>query len=230
MVMDCASAELSQVRGERDAGDAHLVHERGRATCASCSAPTSTRCGRRSAPTGASARRSCSRASATAAAASRRTSRRIIKFSADKSYDFKILEGGRGGQRAQKQRAASTKIEAHFGSLKGKTIARLGPGVQAAGPTTCARRRRSRSSRRCSTQGAKVQAYDPEAMRRRARASSATKITYADEELRRAEGRRRAGASSPSGTSSASRTSRGCSKLMRRRSSSTAATSTSPSR
>ena len=27
MVMDCASAELAEVRGQRDAGLAHLVHE-----------------------------------------------------------------------------------------------------------------------------------------------------------------------------------------------------------
>ena len=63
-----------QVRRERDAGDAHLVHERGRATSASWSAPTSTRCARAIGVGQAHRRRrSCSRASATAAAASRRT-------------------------------------------------------------------------------------------------------------------------------------------------------------
>ncbi len=69
-------------------------------------------------------------------------------------------------------------MEAHFGDSKGKTIARVGPGLQAARPTTCAKRRPSRSSRRCSSKGAKVQAYDPEAMTIGQGASSATAITY----------------------------------------------------
>ena len=62
MVMDCAERRAVQVRGQRDAGDAHLVHERGRAASASCTAPTSTRCAGRWRPTSASAPRSCSRA------------------------------------------------------------------------------------------------------------------------------------------------------------------------
>ena len=48
-----------EVRGERDARDAHLVHERHRRRSASASARTSTSCGRASAATTASGRRSC---------------------------------------------------------------------------------------------------------------------------------------------------------------------------
>ena len=73
LVMDPASAELTQVRGQRHAGHAHLVHERDREPTATGWAPTSRRCGWGWAPTPASARRSCSRAWATAAPASRRT-------------------------------------------------------------------------------------------------------------------------------------------------------------
>ena len=76
MVMDCASAELCEVRRQRHAGHQDLVHERDRQRLRGATAPTSTRCARRWAPTAASGRRSCSPASATAAAASRRTSRR----------------------------------------------------------------------------------------------------------------------------------------------------------
>ena len=47
-----------EVRRQRDAGDAHLVHERDRRICASASAPTSTSCARASAAMRASGRRS----------------------------------------------------------------------------------------------------------------------------------------------------------------------------
>ena len=49
-----------QVRGERDARDAHLVHERPRASSPRSSAPTSSSCARAWAPTRASAPSSCS--------------------------------------------------------------------------------------------------------------------------------------------------------------------------
>ena len=76
MMMDTASAELSQVRGELDSRDAHLVHERDRQRLRAgrrrrrSGAPGDRR------PTAASAARSSFQASATAAAAFRRTSRR----------------------------------------------------------------------------------------------------------------------------------------------------------
>ena len=45
MVMDCAERGALQVRGKRDAGHAHFVHERDRERLRSWWAPTSTRCG-----------------------------------------------------------------------------------------------------------------------------------------------------------------------------------------
>ena len=58
-----------QVRGERDARDAHLVHERGRERLRGGRRGRRLRSARRSPRIGGSARRSCSPASATAAAA-----------------------------------------------------------------------------------------------------------------------------------------------------------------
>ena len=46
----------------------------------------------------------------------------IVKFSADKKYDFKILKAVEAVNESQK-RLLVRKMEAHFGSLKGRTIA-----------------------------------------------------------------------------------------------------------
>ena len=61
-----------EVRGQRDARDAHLVHEHDRASVREVGADVDW-CAKASARTRASATHSCSRAAATAAAASRRT-------------------------------------------------------------------------------------------------------------------------------------------------------------
>ena len=111
-----------QVRGERDAGDAHLVHERGGERVRSGRGrrrPGAPRGRRR---TGASARRFCFPASATAAAAFPRTSRRCCGSPRDSDYEFQILRVGRDRQRAP-EAAAPGKMKQHFGSLKGKRIA-----------------------------------------------------------------------------------------------------------
>ena len=65
-----------QVCGERDAGDAHLVHERSRERLRGGRGERRLRSARRSRRIGGSVRRSCFLASATAAAAFPRTSRR----------------------------------------------------------------------------------------------------------------------------------------------------------
>ncbi len=46
----------------------------------------------------------------------------LVKFSADKKYDFQILKAVEAVNESQK-RLLVRKIDAHFGSLKGKTIA-----------------------------------------------------------------------------------------------------------
>ena len=117
-----------------------------------------------------------SRASATAAAASRRTSRRCCGSPTDEDYDFQILKAVEDVNERQKMRLVD-KMQKHFGSLKGKTHRASGAWRSSRAPTTCARRRRCRSSRRCSAAGATVQAYDPEAMKVAQAASSASKVT-----------------------------------------------------
>ena len=115
-----------EVRRQRAAGHAHLVHERGRERLRGVRRRTSTRCARPSARIAASARRSCSPASATAAAASRRTSRRILKFAADKGYDFETLKAVESVNQRQKGRLVDEDAGALRRSLKGKTIALWG--------------------------------------------------------------------------------------------------------
>ncbi len=74
-----ALGRAHQVRGQRDARHAHLVHERARESGRARSAPTSSSCARASAPIRASAITSCMPAAATAARASRRTCRRCSR-------------------------------------------------------------------------------------------------------------------------------------------------------
>ena len=102
-------------------------------------------------------------------------------------------EGGRGRQRARRRRGSSTKMQAHFGIAEGQDDRASGAWRSSRAPTTCARRRRSRSSRRCSARGAKVQAYDPEAMKVAQGHLRQPRSRLRDKQLRRAEGRRRAG-------------------------------------
>jgi UDPglucose 6-dehydrogenase len=87
--------------------------------------------------------------------------RAIIKFSADKRYDFQILKAVEAVNEAQKVRLAH-RIEKHFGSLKGKTIAIWGLSFK---PRTDDMREAPSIViiNRLLAAGAKVQAFDPAA-------------------------------------------------------------------
>jgi UDPglucose 6-dehydrogenase len=63
----------------------------------------------------------------------------LIKFAGDKGYDFQTLKAVERVNEAQKVRFIS-KLEAHFGSLRNKTMP-SGGSPTSPEPTTCARRR-----------------------------------------------------------------------------------------
>jgi UDPglucose 6-dehydrogenase len=86
----------------------------------------------------------------------------IIKFTADKGYDFRIVKAVDAVNHSQKSVLAS-KMEAHFGSLKGRTIAVWGLSFK---PRTDDMREAPSVVliERLLAAGAKVQAFDPEAM------------------------------------------------------------------
>jgi UDPglucose 6-dehydrogenase len=86
----------------------------------------------------------------------------LVKFSADKKYDFKILKAVEQVNESQK-RLLLRKMEAHFGSLKGRTIAIWGLAFK---PKTDDMREAPAVPiiKSLIEKGAKVQAYDPEAM------------------------------------------------------------------
>ena len=114
----------------------------------------------------------------------------LVRFSADKKYDFKILKAVEAVNELQK-RVLVRKMEAHFGSLKGRTIAIWGLAFK---PKTDDMREAPAIPiiQALLEKGAKVQAYDPEAMkvaRRHLRQEGHLRA----EELRRAARRRRAG-------------------------------------
>ena len=100
----------------------------------------------------------------------------LVRFSADKKYDFKVLKAVESVNELQK-RVLVKKLEAHFGSLKGKTIAVWGLAFK---PKTDDMREAPAIVivQQLLEQGAKVQAYDPEAQRV-ARGIFGSKITYA---------------------------------------------------
>jgi UDPglucose 6-dehydrogenase len=104
----------------------------------------------------------------------------IVKFSADKKYKFRVLEAVEQVNKTQKQRLL-VKLDARFGkgakSLAGKTIALWGLAFK---PRTDDMREAPAIPiiEGLLARGAKVQAYDPEAMHV-ARQLFGTKITYA---------------------------------------------------
>jgi UDPglucose 6-dehydrogenase len=86
----------------------------------------------------------------------------VLKFAADKGYTFRILEAVEQVNDAQKE-VLVAKMERHFGSLKGKTIAVWGLAFK---PKTDDMREAPAIViiEKLLARGAKVQAYDPEAM------------------------------------------------------------------
>jgi UDPglucose 6-dehydrogenase len=87
----------------------------------------------------------------------------ILHFASQKAYDFEILKAVESVNQKQKGRLV-TKMEQHFGSLKGRTIAVWGLAFK---PRTDDMREAPAITiiERLLAQGAKVQAYDPEAVR-----------------------------------------------------------------
>jgi UDPglucose 6-dehydrogenase len=99
----------------------------------------------------------------------------LVKFAADRDYEFKILKAVDTVNTQQKTRLAA-KMKSHFGSLKGKTIAVWGLAFK---PKTDDMREAPAIPlvQALLSAGAKVQAYDPEAMDV-ARGIFGSKITY----------------------------------------------------
>ena len=131
----------------------------------------------------------------------------ILHFSGKKGYEFKILDAVEAVNQRQKGRLVE-KMAAHFGSLKGKTIALWGLAFK---PRTDDMREAPAITiiERLLQAGAKVQAFDPEAMKVakgifgcQARARRIAAMTPSRAPTRSPW--------SPNGTSSASLTSRGC--------------------
>jgi UDPglucose 6-dehydrogenase len=100
----------------------------------------------------------------------------LIRFSADKDYDFEVLKAVESVNDRQK-RVLITKLKRHFGSLKGTTIAVWGLAFK---PKTDDMREAPAIVivKALIDQGAKVRAFDPEAQRM-ARSIFGSKITYA---------------------------------------------------
>jgi UDPglucose 6-dehydrogenase len=87
----------------------------------------------------------------------------ILHFSAEKGYDFQILAAVEAVNHRQKERLVA-KMSSHFGDLKGKTIALWGLAFK---PRTDDMREAPAIAiiQRLLGEGARVQAYDPEAAR-----------------------------------------------------------------
>ena len=161
-----ALGRAHQVRGQRDARDAHLVHERAREPRRAARRRHRSTCARASAPIRASATTSSTRASATAARcfpkdvqALQRTAR------AARRGHCSVLARGRSGQRRAEAACSVDKIVARFGDdLAGTTLRVVGPRVQAEhrrharGAVARDHRRAARARRDAS------RAYDPVAM------------------------------------------------------------------
>ena len=101
----------------------------------------------------------------------------MLRFAADRSYDFQILKSVEAVNEQQKRRLL-VKMQAHFDTLKGKRIAIWGLAFK---PRTDDMREAPSIPliQGLLAAGATVQAYDPEAMKV-ARSIFGAKITYAD--------------------------------------------------
>ena len=100
----------------------------------------------------------------------------LIRFSGDRKYDFKMLKAVEAVNELQK-RVLVKKLEAHFGSLKGRTVAIWGLAFK---PKTDDMREAPAIPivQALLEKGATVQAYDPEAMKV-AKAILGPKVHYA---------------------------------------------------
>jgi UDPglucose 6-dehydrogenase len=100
----------------------------------------------------------------------------LVRFSADRKYDFKVLKAVEAVNETQK-RVLIRKMETHFGSLKGRTIAIWGLAFK---PKTDDMREAPAIPivQALLEKGAKVQVYDPEA-HKVARGIFGAKVTYA---------------------------------------------------
>jgi len=100
----------------------------------------------------------------------------LLRFSREQKYDFQILKAVEAVNEAQKARLLA-KLDAHFGSLKGKTIAVWGLSFK---PKTDDMREAPAITvvHGLLSRGARVQAFDPEAQKT-ARVIFGTRITYA---------------------------------------------------
>ncbi len=100
----------------------------------------------------------------------------LVRFAGDKKYDFKILKAVEAVNEIQK-RVLVKKIEAHYGSLKGKTLAVWGLAFK---PKTDDMREAPAIPiiEMLLAKGARVQAYDPEAMKV-AKGIFGSKVTFA---------------------------------------------------
>jgi len=100
----------------------------------------------------------------------------LIRFSADRKYDFKVLKAVEAVNDLQK-RVLVQKLEKHFGSLKGRTIGIWGLAFK---PKTDDMREAPAVPiiQSLLEKGAKVQAYDPEAMKT-AKGLFGSKVHYA---------------------------------------------------
>jgi len=100
----------------------------------------------------------------------------MVRFSKDKGYSFRILDAVEGVN-AEQKRVLVSKMQRHFGSLKGKTIAVWGLAFK---PRTDDMREAPAITiiQSLLKEGAKVQAYDPEAAEV-AKRHFGNKITYA---------------------------------------------------
>jgi UDPglucose 6-dehydrogenase len=101
----------------------------------------------------------------------------MLRFAAEKEYDFQILKSVEAVNESQKVRLLA-KLRRHFGTLKGKRIAVWGLAFK---PKTDDMREAPAVPLITALlkEGATIQAYDPEAMKV-ARGIFGTKITYAD--------------------------------------------------
>ena len=176
MVMDCASAELAEIRGQRDAGVADLVHER---------SGQRLRARRRRRRSGAEGHWLRSPHRHRVPVSRRRLRRQLLSQGRPGDDSLRLRQETTSSRSSRPSRTVNAlqktrlfaKIKKHFGSLKGKTVAVWGLAFK---PKTDDMREAPAIPliEALLAAGATVQAHDPEAMKV-ARGIFGSKITYA---------------------------------------------------